>query len=221
MGHPTRACLAAIAAAAVLGGTAAAAVAPAPAKPAAPGKGPPAATAATAPAVPTVSVGFYVIRRTEEAWTVMDPAAVERVAGGPVRRTYSVTIRRNLLNGGPPQPGYVRTLSEYDCDARRFRWRTFTIYNRFGAVVVKQDNADPTFGLPDPGTEEDTSLRVVCEGAGGGSVVAANSLGQLVIGLMSAWDEAAMAASLQQIAPPPKPAARPAQKPARPLRRDR
>ena len=115
-------------------------------------------------------------------------------------------MRRNLLNGGPPQPGYVRTLNEFDCDARRFRWRTFTVYNRFGAVVVKQDNADPTFGVPDQGSEEDTSLRVVCEGAGGGSVVAAPSLGMLVIGLMQAWDNPAMAAPLRAIAPgrPPK-----------------
>lgn len=132
---------------------------------------------------------------------MMDPNAIERIDGGPLRRTYSVTVRRNLLNGGPPQPGYVRTLNEYDCDARRFHWRTFTIYNRFGVVVVKQDNADPTFGPPDPGSEEDTSLRVVCEGSGGGSVVAAPSLGKLVIGLMQAWDDAAMAAPLQTIAP--------------------
>ncbi|MDB5422669.1 MAG: hypothetical protein JWQ29_85 [Phenylobacterium sp.] len=156
--------------------------------------------AAPAPPVVTAATGYYVIRRTEEAWTVMDPNAIERVPGGPVRRSYSVTVRRNLLNGGPPQPGYVRTLNEYDCDARRFRWRSFTIYNRFGAVVVKQDNADPTFGPPDPGGEEDTSLRVVCEGAGGGSVVTAPSLGKLVIGLMQAWDDAAMAAPLQAIA---------------------
>ena len=131
---------------------------------------------------------------------MMDPNAIERADAGSVRRTYSVTVRRNLLNGGPPQPGYVRTLNEYDCDTRRYRWRTFTIYNRFGAVVVKQDNTDPTFGPPDPGSEEDTSYRVVCEGAGGGSVVTAPSLGKLVIGLMQAWDDAAMAAPLQAIA---------------------
>ncbi len=159
--------------------------------------------AAAAPVAPpvTASNGYFVIRRTDEAWTVMDPNAIERVDGGPLRRAYSVTVRRNLLNGGPPQPGYVRTLNEYDCEARRFRWRTFTIYNRFGAVVVKQDNADVTFGPPDLRGEDDISLRVVCDGAGGGSVVAAPSLGKLVIGLMQAWDDAAMAAPLQTIGP--------------------
>ncbi len=34
----------------------------------------------------------------------MDPAAVERAPGSPVARAYNVTVRRNLLNGGPPQP---------------------------------------------------------------------------------------------------------------------
>lgn len=208
MAFPVRASLIMIAASLGLGGGAAAPVTKAPPKPK-----PAAATATTtvtsAASVATPATGFFVIRRTEDAWTVMDPTTIERIDGGPVRRTYSVTVRRNLLNGGPPQPGYVRTLNEYDCDARRFRWRTFTIYNRFGAVVMKQDNADPTFGPPDRGSEEDTSLHVVCEGAGGGSVVAAPSLGMLVIGLMQAWDNAALAAPPQANAPgpgqPPKP----------------
>ena len=193
MAFPVRASMITIAASLWLGGAAAKPATKAPARPK------PAAAAAV-PSVATPATGFFVIRRTEEAWTVMDPNAIERADAGSVRRTYSVTVRRNLLNGGPPQPGYVRTLNEYDCDTRRFRWRTFTIYNRFGAVVVKQDNTDPTFGPPDPGSEEDTSYRVVCEGAGGGSVVTAPSLGKLVIGLMQAWDDAAMAAPLQAIA---------------------
>jgi len=230
MAHPARACLAAILACTVLGGGAAAPVAKAtPKAPAAkaPAKAAPAATpaksAAAAPAGPAATPAvFYVVRRTEEAWTVMDPAAVESVPGGGVKRSYSVTVRRNLLNGGPPQPGYVRTLNEYDCPAHKFRWRTFTIYNRFGVVVVKQDNAQPDFLSLDRGSEEETTFRVICEGGGGGSVVAAPSLAQLVIGLMQAWDDAAMAASLQAIAPdaagktdpkkgdPKKPDARPA-----------
>jgi hypothetical protein len=149
------------------------------------------AAAPVAVPAPATATGFLVIRRSTEAWTLIDPSAIERTAGSPVLRTYSVTVRRNLLNGGPPQPGYVRTLSEYDCLARRTRWRSFTIYSRFGAVVLKQDNPDPAFALPVPGSEEDITLRVVCDGGGGGSVVAASSLGQLVIGLMRAWDEPA------------------------------
>jgi hypothetical protein len=143
----------------------------------------------------------------------MDPAAIEKVADGAIRRAYSVTVRLNLLNGGPPQPGYVRTLNEFDCDAMKFRWRTFTIYNRFGAVVVKQDNADPAFAALGRGSEEEDIFRTVCDGGGGGSVVAAPSLGLLVIGLMQDWDEAARASSIAELPPPePKPAAKPASK---------
>jgi len=201
MPHPARACFAAIVACAVLGGGAAAPVAKAPAKPVAakPAAKPAAGAASTGPVTPPAI--YYVVRRTEEAWTVMDPAAVEAVPGGSVKRSYSVTVRRNLLNGGPPQPGYVRTLNEYDCQTHKFRWRTFTIYNRFGAVVVKQDNAQTDFLALDRGSEEETTFRVICEGGGGGSVVAAPSLAQLVIGLMQAWDDAAMTTSLQAIAP--------------------
>jgi hypothetical protein len=180
------------------------------AKPAAPAKAAAAAgkTAAPPPAATTV----YVIRRTEDSWTVMDPAAVEKVAGGPVRRTYSVVVRRNLLNGGPPQPGYVRTLNEFDCEAYKFRWRTFTIYNRFGAVVVKQDNADPAFKALERGSDEEAIFKTVCDGAGGGSVVSAPSLGLLVIGLMQGWDEAAMTSALTQLPPAPAPILKPAAK---------
>lgn len=190
--------------------------APSAAKPAAPAK--PAAAAKTAagktaapPAAPAATT-VYVIRRTEDSWTVMDPAAVEKVAGGPIRRTYSVVVRRNLLNGGPPQPGYVRTLSEFDCEAFKFRWRTFTIYNRFGAVVVKQDNADPAFKPLERGSDEEAIFKTVCDGAGGGSVVSAPSLGLLVIGLMQGWDEAAMTSALTQLPPAPAPVLKPASK---------
>lgn len=197
MAFPVRASLIPIVASLGLGGAASApAVKPAPKAPKAG-----ASAAPTSPSpTPERSAIYYVIRRTEDAWTVMDPNAVEKVSGGPVRRAYSVTVRRNLLNGGPPQPGYVRTLSEYDCSAHQFRWRTFTIYNRFGAVVMKQDNADAAFGPPDTGGEDETMFRVVCDGSGGGSVVAAPSLGRLVIGLMQAWDDAAIAAPLEALA---------------------
>jgi hypothetical protein len=187
-----------------------------PAKPGAPAKTAAGRTVAPGPASAPSTI-VYVIRRTEDAWTVMDPAAIETIPGGPIRRAYSVTVRRNLLNGGPPQPGYVRTLNEFDCDAMKFRWRNFTIYNRFGSVVVKQENADPAFGALGRGSEEEDVFRTVCDGGGGGSVVAAPSLGLLVIGLMQGWDEAAMAGAMSQLppAPEPKPAAKPRSKPRR------
>jgi hypothetical protein len=175
-------------------------------------------------AAPARTVLVYVIRRTPDAWTVMDPAAIERVPGGVVRRAWSVTVRRNLLDAGEPHPGYVRTFNEYDCGGSRVRWRTFTIYNRFGAVVLTQDNPTPIFGPANPGSEQAASLQVVCQGGGGGSAVAAPSLGQLVIGLMQAWDDAALATAappkLDVKKPeikkpsPKKPAAKPAKKPA-------
>jgi hypothetical protein len=205
MGHSTRACLAFLGAAIMLSaGAAGAAQKPSSAKaPAAKARAKSPTEAKTK--VPTGPIApsavFYVIRRTEEAWTVMDPAAVERTVGSPVARAYSVTVRRNLLNGGPPQPGYVRTLVEYDCGAHATRWRAFTIYNRFGAVVVKQDNTDTAFHPLERGSEEETTFRVICEAGGGGSVVAAPSLAQLVIGLMQAWDDAGMAGSLQALKP--------------------
>ena len=183
------------------------------ARSAAPAKTPSGKPAASTPTAGPATI-VYVVRRTEDAWTVMDPAAVEKVAGGPIRRTYSVTVRRNLLNGGPPQPGYVRTLNEFDCEAMKFRWRTFTIYNRFGVVVVKQDNVDPAFKALERGSDEEAIFRTVCDGGGGGSVVAAPSLGLLVIGLMQAWDEAAMSSAISQLPPAPSPA-----KPAAPGRK--
>jgi hypothetical protein len=179
----------------------------APAKPVASAKTA-AGKTATPPAAPAATI-VYVIRRTEDSWTVMDPAAVEKVAGGPIRRTYSVVVRRNLLNGGPPQPGYVRTLNEFDCEAYKVHWRTFTIYNRFGAVVVKQDNADPAFKPLERGSDEEAIFKTVCDGAGGGSVVSAPSLGLLVIGLMQGWDEAAMTSAITQLPPTPAPILRP------------
>lgn len=196
MVFPVRASLVLILASLGLAGAAAAPTA----RPASKAVAPVAPTKPSAVPTATPSAIYYVIRRTEDAWTIFDPSAVEKVGGGPVRRAYSVTVRRNLLNGGPPQPGYVRTLNEYDCEARQFRWRTFTIYNRFGAVVVKQDNADAIFNPPDAGGEDAAILRVVCDGSGGGSVVAAPSMGRLVIGLMQSWDDAATAAPLEALA---------------------
>ena len=92
MALPVRASLILIATCLGLGGAAAAPVVKATPK-AKPGV---AAHATPAAPVVTSATGFFVIRRTEDAWTVMDPSGIERVDGGPVRRTYRVTVRRNL-----------------------------------------------------------------------------------------------------------------------------
>jgi hypothetical protein len=221
MGVFVPACLAVIVASVALGaGAATPAKSKAPAAKARAAKAParPAKAATPAPRPTTI---IYVMRRTEDSWSLLNPSAIETVPGGNVRRAYTVTVRRNLLNGGPPQPGYVRTLHEFDCAEYKFRWRTFTVFNRFGVAVIKQDNPDAAFVPMNRGSEEQSTFRTVCDGAEGGSVVAAPSMGQLVIGLMQAWDEAAMAAPLQALSPAKPGAAkpdagRPAVKPADP-----
>jgi hypothetical protein len=57
---------------------------------------------------------------------------------------------------------------------------------------------------------------VVCEGVGGGSVVSADSVAKVVIGLMGSWDAAAPSgAAVVATAPPPKVTAPPAKTPAK------
>lgn len=163
---------------------------------------------AVAMALLTASTGhaavYTLVQSGADAVTVMDPAAIERLDGG-LLRAWSVTVKRILVSGGPPQPGYVRTINDYDCQAHRLRWRSFTVYSRYGAQVLKQDNPDTAWGPTAGGGEGDAGLRVVCDGVGGGSVVAAQSVGQLVLGLMSAWDASAPMPPLQVLVEPPKP----------------
>ncbi len=142
----------------------------------------------------------------------LDPAAIEMVPGGSLRRAVSVTVKRSLVTGGPPQPGYIRTLNEYDCGQWRMRWQSFTVYSRFGVKVMTQVNPDPAWA---PSSfEGEASLKMVCNGTHGDSAVAAQSMGQLVLALMSAWDADAPMPPLQSPPKPPKPAA-----PAKPPKR--
>ena len=132
---------------------------------------------------------YSVLQSTNDVVTVLDPAAIETVGASAVRRGWSVSIKRSLASGGPHQPGYIRTLNEYDCIGRRIRWKTFQVYSRFGEQVMKKDNTDVEWNpAPDLG-EGGRAMKVVCDGATGGAVVAAPSVSKLVIGLMQAWDE--------------------------------
>lgn len=133
---------------------------------------------------------FAVIRSSDNEVVVLDPSAIETVEGG-FKRAWNVSIQKSLGAGGPQQPGYVRTLNEYDCGQRRMRWRNLAIYSRFGAEILKKTNPDTSWNPADGNGEEEAGLRVVCDGAGGGSVVAAPSVSKLVIGLMQTWDEQA------------------------------
>jgi hypothetical protein len=93
-------------------------------------------------------------------------------------------------------------LNEYDCAKRRVRWRSFSVYSRFGALVMKKDNTEEAWtpGAGDNG-EAEVGLRVVCDGDTGRSAIAAKSVSQVVIGQMQAWDEAAPLPPLQPVQP--------------------
>ena len=158
---------------------------------------------------------YTVIGSGPDAVTVIDPAAVKRMdADGAVRRAWSVSVKRSLVDGGPQQPGYVRMLNEYDCAGHKIRWRSFFVYSRFGALVIHKDNADLSW-KPASDSEADIGLRVACEGSAGQGAIAAKSVSQVVIGLMQAWDAAAPLPPLQTVAPPPRKKAAHRDKPGR------
>ena len=127
---------------------------------------------------------FAVLQSSPDVVTVLDPAGIKTIGQTAVRQAWSVSVKRVLTEGGPQQPGYVRTLNEYDCVARQIRWRTFQVYTRFGDLVMKQDNRDDDWNpTPDEG-EGAAAMKAVCEGSVGGSVISANSVSQLVLTLM-------------------------------------
>lgn len=163
-------------------------------------------------ASPGTAAVYAVVRSQPDVITVMDPAAVEPVSGGEgLRRAWSVSVQRNLISGGPQQPGYVRTLNEYDCADRKVRWKSFFVYSRFGASVMSKENDQPDWRAAAPGSEDEAGLRLVCDHANRWSAVAATSLSQLVISLMQAWDAEAPSppSSSAATAPAPRKKARP------------
>src|SRR6185437_9313400 len=160
--------------------------------------------AAFAPPSGARAAVFAVLQSTPDVVTVLDRAAIQTVGQTAVRRAWSVSVKKVLTEGGPQQPGYVRTLTEYDCVARQLRWRTFQVYSRFGDLVMKQDNRDDVWGpAPDAG-ESAAAMKAVCDGSVGGAVIAANSVSQLVLTLMQAWDAQAPLPPPQVVDPAPK-----------------
>jgi len=140
-------------------------------------------------AAPASARSYYIIQSGADAWTVMDPEGIERL-GGAVRKAWVVRVQRNILTGNPPTPGYVRTLTEYDCEANRTRWREFSAFSRSGALLVSKVNPNPEWGPADEVSDTYAAHRVICEGGGGGSVVSAESVAKVVISLMGSWDPA-------------------------------
>jgi len=157
-----------------------------------------AAAAVVAPAAARAEV-FVVLASTPDAVTLVDPATIQTLGPETVRRAWSVSVKRSLASGGPPQPGYIRTLNDYDCATRQVRWRTFQVYSRFGDLVMKQDNRAPDW-TPTTDMEGAAGLRVVCDHAAGASVVSGSSMAQLVLSLMQGWDPQPTPAD----PPPPK-----------------
>jgi hypothetical protein len=144
--------------------------------------------AALAVAAPGHARTYYVIQSGADGWTVMDPEGIERVGDGGIRRAWAVRVQRNILTGNPPTPGYVRTLNEYDCRQTRTRWREFSAFSRSGGLLVSKVNPNPEWGPADEAPDTFSAYRVVCEGGGGGAVIAADSVAKVVIGLMGSWD---------------------------------
>jgi hypothetical protein len=161
---------------------------------------------------------YYVIQTGGEGWTVMDPQGVETAAGSPVKKAWAVRVQRNILSSGPPQPGYVRTLSEYDCVAQRTRWREFSAFSRSGKLLISKVNPQPEWAPATEDSEAYAAYRVVCEGVGGGSIVSADSVAKVVISLMGAWDPPGQpAATVPDPAPAqPDPAGKPPSGAAKP-----
>ena len=163
-------------------------------------------------ASPAAARIYHIIQSGPDDWTVMDPGGVERVGNGAVRKAWVVRVQRNILSGNPAQPGYVRTLTEYDCAVGRTRWREFSAYSRSGAMLISKVNPNPEWGPADEASDTYSAYRVVCEGVGGGSVVAADSVAKVVIRLMGSWDPPAQ--PIAPVLPPPAPGAKGAAKPA-------
>lgn len=136
---------------------------------------------------------FVVLHLPDGSWTLIDPATIE--ADGPIRRTWTVTVRRNILDNGPPEPGYVRTLNEFDCARGVTRWRRFSAFSRTGSALVNQENKSSDWGSANSSTEAVVALRVVCGTSSGDAVISAESIGPAVVALLGTFD-----------LPPPKPA---------------
>jgi hypothetical protein len=157
---------------------------------------------------------FYLLRSVADARMIIDPAGIEIVAGGPVRRMWTVTVQANIANETPPQPGYVRALNEYDCAAQKTRWRSFSVFSRAGGVLLKKENNSPDWTDVTPASGTIGEWRVACGYSSGDSAVEADSIAKVVIALMRAFDPM----PAPTVAPAPK-AALPAVRPKAPASR--
>ena len=136
---------------------------------------------------------FVVLRSPVEGWTLYDPATVEDRPGGVVRRVSTITVRRSIMDDGPEQPGYIRTLADYDCVQRQVRWQLVDAFARDGQLLVTQRNTAEGWRAVAADGETQAVYEALCTRAAPRSVMSGESIGSIVSALMSAWD------------PPPKP----------------
>jgi len=130
---------------------------------------------------------FHVTEQTPRAWTLLDPSTVEQTGGG-VFRAPSITVQRSITARGDGRPGYLRTISEYDCAGRRSRWLSFTVYSESGAKILAQTNSDAAWTQPAPGAEAHRAMAVICRTPGTDlPAVSASSIGALITSLFAMW----------------------------------
>lgn len=131
---------------------------------------------------------FNLIPAVDGNWLIVDPSAVESVPGGVVRRTWTVGVQRNIVGGDLPQPGYVRTLTDFDCITKQTRWRQFSAFTRSGELLLTRENPSSNWTPASATSETQEAIDVVCRGAVGRSAVSADNVAKVVIALMAAWD---------------------------------
>jgi hypothetical protein len=130
---------------------------------------------------------FYVIHTAPGAMTLLDPASLQTLGGGVVRRATTITVQRSLTAEGPPQPGYVRTLVDHDCERGQARWVKLSVFSREGVLLVEETNSRSGWSAPAANTETLASLRYACGQGGGYSVISAESIGHVVSAVMQGW----------------------------------
>lgn len=138
-------------------------------------------------ATPADARQFSMTRVGADTYVLVDPQSVESVPGGVVRRTWVVSVQRNILSGETPLPGYVRTLTDYDCINRETRWRTFQAYARSGEMLMTRDNPSPAWSPVTSAPDILAAYRTVCEANTGAAIVSAESIAKIVIALMASW----------------------------------
>lgn len=162
----------------------------------------PALTALALVAYPAGAATLTIVKSSADEVALIDPAATKFDSETRKFQAWTVAVRRTLGDAEPARPGYVRTLNEYDCVARRYRWLTSMTYSRYGELVLKQDNPAAEWVAGYQAAGEDPNFRAVCDQAGAGAI-AAPTLAQLVISLMQAWDPAPESAPVTPPAKPP------------------